>query len=99
MFRPTGDIVCSTTVTQLLLSDHYCVVCDLSAIKPLNNAELKQLKNLCGINLTTPKADIFQLISQTLCPSFEMLDDSLRLILEKHAPLCSCRVPINQNDP
>ena len=28
-----------------------------------------------------------------------MLDDNLRLILEKHAPFHSCRVPINQNDP
>ena len=27
-----------------------------------------------------------------------MLDDSLRLILEKHALLRSCRVPINLND-
>ena len=38
MFRLTDDIVCSTTVTQLLSSDHYCVVCDLSAIKPVNHA-------------------------------------------------------------
>ena len=42
MFRPTDDIVCSTTVTQLLSSDHNCVVCDLSAMKPVNHAELKQ---------------------------------------------------------
>ena len=39
MFRPNDDIVCSTTVTQLLSSDHYCVVCDLSAIKHVNHAE------------------------------------------------------------
>ena len=32
-----------------------------------------------------------------LCP-FEMLDDSLGLILGKNTPLRSCRVPINQND-
>ena len=62
MFRPTDDIVCSTTVSQLLMSDHYCVVCDLSAIKPVIRAELKQSRNLCGINLTTFKADICQLI-------------------------------------
>ena len=31
MLRPTDDIVCSTTVTQLPSSDHYCVVSDLSA--------------------------------------------------------------------
>ena len=28
-----------------------------------------------------------------------MLDDNLRLMLEKHAQLSSCRVPINRNDP
>ena len=99
MFRPNDDIVCSTTVTQLHSSDRYCVVCDLSAIKPVNHAELKQSQNLRGINLTTLKADICQLISPTLCPTFEMLDDNLRLILEKHALLHSCRVPINQNYP
>ena len=93
MFRPTVDVVCSTTVTQSLSSDHYCVVCDLSVIKPVNHAELKQSRNICDINLT-----ICQLTSPTLCP-FEMHDDSLRLILEKHAPLHSSRVPINQNDP
>ena len=42
MFRPNDDIVCSTTGTRLLSSDHYCVVCDLSVIKPVNHAELKQ---------------------------------------------------------
>ena len=36
MSRTTDDIVYSTTITKLLSSDHYCVVCDLSAIKPVN---------------------------------------------------------------
>ena len=98
MLRPTDDIACSTTAILLLSSDHYCVVCDLSVIKPVN-AEQKQSRNLHGINLTTIKADICQLISPTLCPTIKMLDDNLRLILVKHAPLHSCRVPINQNDP
>ena len=49
--------------------------------------------------MTAIKEDICQLISLTLCPIFEMFDDNLRLILEKHAPLHSCRVPINRNDP
>ena len=98
MLRPNDDIVCSTNVTQLLSSDHYCVVCDLSVIKPVNHDELKQSRKLRGINLTTHKADICQIISPTLWPTFEMLDDNLRLILDKHAPLHSCRLPINQND-
>ena len=42
IIRPSDDIVYSTTVTRLPLFDHYCVVCDLSAIKPVNHAELKQ---------------------------------------------------------
>ena len=32
-------------------------------------------------------------------PTFEMLVDNLGLILQKHAPLNSCGVPMNQNDP
>ena len=42
MLRPNDAIVCSTTVTQLISSDHYCVICDLSGIKPVKHAELKQ---------------------------------------------------------
>ena len=52
-----------------------------------------------GMNLKTFKANIRKLISLTLCPTFEMLNDSIRLIHEKHASLHSCRVPINRNDP
>ena len=70
MLRPTYGIVCFTTVTLLLSSDHYCVVYDLSAIKPVKHAELKQSRNLRGINLTNAKEDIGQLISPTLCPIF-----------------------------
>ena len=87
MLRPNDDIVCCTTVTQLHSSDHYCVVCDLSVIKPVNHAELKQAINLRGLNLTTSKADICQLISPILCPIFEKLDENIGLILEKHALL------------
>ena len=87
LFKANDDNVCSTTVTQLLSSDHYCVVCDLSVIKPVNHAEVKQSRNLGGIKLTTFTADICHLISPTLCPTFEMLDDNLRLILKKNAPL------------
>ena len=58
MFRPTDDIVCSTTATQSLSSDHYSAVCDLSAIKPVNHAEFKQLRNICEINLKSFRADI-----------------------------------------
>ena len=54
MFRPSGDIVCSTTVTQLLSSEHYCFVCDPSAIKPVNYANLQQTKNLRGIDFNKP---------------------------------------------
>ena len=61
VFRPTNYIICSTTVTQLLLSDHYCVVCDLAAIKPVNHVELSQSRNSCGMYLATFKADICQL--------------------------------------
>ena len=38
IIRPTDDNVCSTSVSQLLMSDHFCVVCDLSAVKPISHA-------------------------------------------------------------
>ena len=66
MSRPPDDIVCSITVSQLILSDHYCVVCHLSAIKPVNHAERKQARSLRGIDLKTFKADLCQLMSPTV---------------------------------
>ena len=79
MFRPTDDIVCSTTVTQLLLYHHISVTCDLSAVKPVNNTEVNQCRNTCGIDLKTFKADIWQ---STLPTSFEMLAANLMLVIE-----------------
>ena len=38
IIRPTDDNVSSTTVSQLTMSDHYCVVYDLSAVKPVSHA-------------------------------------------------------------
>ena len=66
MSRPADSIVCSTTVSKLISSEYCCVVCDLSVIIPVNNAELKQSRNVHGIDLKTFKSDIFQLISPTL---------------------------------
>ena len=77
MFTPTDDIVCSTTVTKLLSFDHHCVVCDLSAIKPVNHAEHKQSMSLRGIILNTFRAVISQSTSSTLCHSLKMLDVNL----------------------
>ena len=67
LFTPTYDNVRFTTVTQLPSSDHYCDVRNFSATKTINRAELKQSRNLRDINLTIFRADIFQLISHTLC--------------------------------
>ena len=58
MFRPIDDIGCQTTVSQLLSSDHYCVVCDLFKIILANNAEPKQLRNLHCTDLKTFKTYI-----------------------------------------
>ena len=89
------DIVCSTTVTQLLSSDPYFEICDLSAANHVNNADLKQASSLHGIDLTTFEEDRCQSTLPTLCSSSEMPDASLTLVLEKHAHVSSCRVPAN----
>ena len=99
MFRSTDGIVFSTTVSQLSLSAHYCVVTYLPAIKPVNHSALKQSGNLHSMDLDAFKGDICQLTPLTLCPSFKMLDASLRIILEKHAKMNSCKVSASQNDP
>ena len=84
---------------EQFLPSYFCLIITVLSVtfQHSNLLPMQNLNSQGGINFSTFKADICQLISPTLCP-YEMLDDSLRLILEKHALLCSCGVPINQND-
>ena len=50
MFRPTDDIVCSTTLTRLISSHHYCISIDLSGNSPDNNAEHEYSKKVAYIS-------------------------------------------------
>ena len=34
MFRPEDNVLCSTSVTQSIASDHFCVVCELCVAVP-----------------------------------------------------------------
>ena len=93
-----------TLYVQLLLSSRLHLIISVLSVTFLQSNLLTMqnsisYNHLRGTNLTTFKADIRRLISPTICPTYEMLDDSLRLILEKHAPLHTCRVPINRSDP
>ena len=49
MLRPTDDIVCSTTVTQLLSSDHYCVVCDHDIVCSTTVTQLLSSVHYCVV--------------------------------------------------
>ena len=60
MLRPTDDIVCSTTLDQLISSDHYCISRDLFAPNPVNNTEHKHEKKI-GTHFITDNADIIKL--------------------------------------
>ena len=51
------------------------------------------------IGLRIFETDICKLVSPTLCDSSEILDDSLRFVLEKHTHVYSNSVPANRNDP
>ena len=38
MFRPEDNVLCSTSVTQSIASDHFCVVCELCVAVPPDSA-------------------------------------------------------------
>jgi endonuclease/exonuclease/phosphatase (EEP) superfamily protein YafD len=51
MHRPEDGIVKSTAVTQALSSDHYCVMCELSALRPSPPSLFRTVRSLRSLDM------------------------------------------------
>ena len=86
MFRPEDNVLCSTSVTQAVSSDHFCV-----AVSP-DPAVYRESRNIRAIDRAAFRGDLCMLVSPELCPSIDDVNSTLRSLLEKHAPLHCRRV-------
>ena len=99
MFRPEDNVLCSTSVTQSISSDHFCVVCELCVAIPPDPAVYRESRNICAIDRAAFRDDLCMLVSPELCPSNDDLNSTLQSLLERPAPLHCRRVRADRLEP
>ena len=99
MFRTEDNVFCSTSVTQSVASDHFCVVCELCVAVPPDPAVYKESRNIRAIDIAAFRDDLCTLVSPELCPSIDDFNSTLQSLLEKHAPLCCHQVCADRLEP
>ena len=99
MFRPEDNVLCSTSVTRSIASDHFCVVCELRVAVPPDPAVYRESRNISAIDRAAFHDDLCMLVSPELCPSIDDFNSTLQSLLEKHAPFRRCRVRADRFEP
>ena len=89
----------STSVTQELSSDHFCVVCDLSVSAPPSPPEFKEVHSLRAMDRDAFRHDLSVEVSPALCPTVDQLDSALRAVLDRHAPVTRRKVGSARSAP
>ena len=72
MFRPEDNVLRSTSVTQSISSDHFCVVCELRVAVPPDPAVYRESRNIRAIDRAAFRDDLCMLVFPELCP---LIDD------------------------
>jgi hypothetical protein len=85
LYRPTDGILSKTTVDQNLKSDHLAVVCKLNIPKPQIDPVTFSFRPIREIDPSSFKSDV----SVSMSPNCSLAEynDTLRTILDRHAPL------------
>ena len=96
--RRDDGIVLSTTVTQELSSDHFCVVSEVSVQSPVAPVMYKEVREIRAIDRQALRQD-FGALTPVVCPTADALNSSLQTILNKHAPLVRKRVKPERSAP
>ena len=91
--------MCSTSVTQSIASDHFCVVCKLRVAVPPDPAVYRESRNISAIDRAAFRDDLCMPVSPELCPSIDDFNSTLQSLLEKHAPLRRRRVRADRLEP
>ena len=92
-------MLCSSTVTRAIASDHFCVVCELCVAVPPDPAVYRESRNIRAIDRASFRDDLCMLVSPELWPSIHDFNSTLQSLLEKHAPLRRRRVRADRLEP
>ena len=98
-FRLEDNVLCSSTVTRAIASDHFCVVCELCVAVPPDPAVYRESRDIRAIDRAAFCDDLCTLVSPELRPSIGDFNSTLQSLLEKHAPLCRRRVRADRLEP
>ena len=96
--RQDDNLIESISVSQDLISDHYCVISDLSIRLPDQPVMYKNIRNLRSIDRQALQQDL-SLLTPTACPTAELLNSALHSVLDKHAPLVRQKVRPERSAP
>ena len=99
MYRPQDGVVRSTSVTQELSSDHFCVVCDLSVAAPPPPPMFREVRSLRTIDRDAFKQELADKATPELCPTMIQLDSTLHAVLDRHAPVARKKVKATRSAP
>ena len=84
--KQNDNIAKNTSIVYDLISDHYCIKCELSVPMIKTHPAYKELRNIKGINRTNFRHDLDLRLSMYPCESIDELNDIFQSLLDKHAP-------------
>ena len=96
--RPGENRRESTGETRALASDHCCVLSRLRLTVPLLPPAIVQARNIRSIDRQTFKVDLHDRLSAPNLSAAEV-DQSLRTVLDQHAPATHREVPARRSSP
>ena len=96
---PTDGLLLSTEVSQVISSDHFCVLAYLDVTIPQSPPSFVEARNIRAIHPPTLKEDLRSHLSALSCPSAVDLDSTLRTVLDKHAPATKRKVSTHRGCP
>ena len=99
VFRPDDNLLSSTSVSQSLTSDHYCVVCELCVTVPPDPAVFTDTRNIRAMNRSDFRTDLRACVSPEQCPSVDEFNSAVKSVLDKHAPLRRRKVRADRLEP
>ena len=98
MHRPTENLIRSTNVSNILVSDHNCVVVEINASSPPESSKFIETRKIRSMDREAFGRDL-STISPENCQSVEALDSALVACLDKHAPLVQKGIRTKRDDP
>ena len=96
LHRRDDEILQTTHVSHELTSDHFIIIFDFDLLVPKQPPLFICKRNLCSVNNCSLVQDIKQCLNLSMTFTAEQLDSILRSLLDKHAPLTSCKISVKK---